>query len=802
MKKLKKILMLFFILNFIFYVKVFALNDNNIKIKELEYTEQYKEYLNLTDEEKKNVLQPNKYNYGSTTGTIDTMKKNNYIAFNNFVKYLRATASKDELKFSLKDKIAKNVVVKNQGTTNSCWAYASISSLETNLAMKNLLNNSAEKIYDFSEKHLVYSSVADYFNDGKKNKYGRAGIPSNGGTYFDAVSYLTKGIGAVSGAEEIFDDDTKKIDINEIQSKIAETTVNDIIYFSSIPKTSEANAETLSSLKEQMKEHISTCGSIYAGFYIPTKNTTFDSSDATVFNLENSAFYTDKTNAVGKLPNHAISIIGWDDEFSKDKFSTEPKENGAWIIKNSWGTPYEVTYDQIKELIATQKNKNIQQVTEEELRAVIQELIKDPSITDDKQNSKVKVKIGDDGLYYISYEDEYIYSQLMGITDANDTKTYDNIYQLDEVQKSTSVSAYGIQNSKETYFANVFTRENKTEYVTAVGTNVITNGQKYEVYINPDSSDKSINKLQKVELVEGDSIKLTAGYHTLKFKNAYKLTGSNFVIALKVTSESENANGIFEGKTSDDPNIKSSPNESFLGVMNGTDITWIDTGDPSITNNYLGNAAIKAIAQDTYNGTVVNESGKSPEPEPEKGKGSDYSNAVATVKEATVNKDDMNINITFEVLGIKVEKECDSYEHYFYITSDNNYKNMDNITNKAGKFEKQSNGTYKLTFNITSYDQLEAVTDDNAYVYIKEIATVGSEKITTLSNAINVRIPSSNYNEPEIYTEKVELTENSNEQYPTMLPNTGLKVIVVSILIVIIVGIVFYIKYRKLYDIK
>ena len=31
-------------------------------------------------------------------------------------------------------------------------------------------------------------------------------------------------------------------------------------------------------------------------------------------------------------------IIGWDDEYSKDNFTIKPKEDGAWICKNSWGS--------------------------------------------------------------------------------------------------------------------------------------------------------------------------------------------------------------------------------------------------------------------------------------------------------------------------------------------------------------------------------------------------------------------------------------------------------------------------------
>ena len=45
-----------------------------------------------------------------------------------------------------------------------------------------------------------------------------------------------------------------------------------------------------------------------------------------------------------KMANHEVTIVGYDDNFAKEKFNDGsgklPPKNGAWKIKNSWGSDY------------------------------------------------------------------------------------------------------------------------------------------------------------------------------------------------------------------------------------------------------------------------------------------------------------------------------------------------------------------------------------------------------------------------------------------------------------------------------
>ena len=53
---------------------------------------------------------------------------------------------------------------------------------------------------------------------------------------------------------------------------------------------------------------------------------------------------------VPEIANHEVCIVGWDDTYSRDKFKdgTGPQRDGAWIVKNSWGTGYHKAGDVYK----------------------------------------------------------------------------------------------------------------------------------------------------------------------------------------------------------------------------------------------------------------------------------------------------------------------------------------------------------------------------------------------------------------------------------------------------------------------
>ena len=56
------------------------------------------------------------------------------------------------------------------------------------------------------------------------------------------------------------------------------------------------------------------------------------------FNSGRTAFYCYNKNA--SVEGHGISVVGWDDNYPTENFTDcgqTPSENGAWLVKNSWG---------------------------------------------------------------------------------------------------------------------------------------------------------------------------------------------------------------------------------------------------------------------------------------------------------------------------------------------------------------------------------------------------------------------------------------------------------------------------------
>ena len=137
------------------------------------------------------------------------------------------------------------------------------------------------------------------------------------------------------------------------------------------------------------------------------------------------------------------------------------------------------------------------------------------------ENNTATLKIGDNGIMYVSYEDVNIYKTTWGIEKAADKKDYENIYQYDELGSLCVVKSQG---SNTAYIGNKFKKKTTgKEYLTQVA---IYAPETYtcKVYVNPKGDSMAVKDLQPVMLKAGETETFNAGYHTLEFAQPIEIS--------------------------------------------------------------------------------------------------------------------------------------------------------------------------------------------------------------------------------------------------------------------------------------
>lgn len=211
--------------------------------------------------------------------------------------------------------------VKDQGLTNCCWAFASLSALETDAIIKGW--ETADSV-DFSEAHLtwfIYRENKDV-NDPIYNEMANF----TGSTPYTATGNVGRAVAALARGTGITDEEKYPFSPNNIR---AMGYYSDDAYYDnngySISQTAELKDMT------EIKRWIRAHGSCIANMY---------SCSDYFREPENDEDFCSYYSPCEQSVNHCINIVGWDDEFSADNFSVRPETDGAWIIKNSYGTEW------------------------------------------------------------------------------------------------------------------------------------------------------------------------------------------------------------------------------------------------------------------------------------------------------------------------------------------------------------------------------------------------------------------------------------------------------------------------------
>ena len=425
-----------------FYAVSYASEGSDeLKVQDVNYSKEFEEYCNDLkdgDVSKYDGLIPNIYDVELTkSGALESFDS----------KY-------DPRELNL------TTSVKNQGINEVCWAFAGMGTLEAYFKLKGL------GTFDFSEEH------ARWYNTLDENGYGWNRTVSEGGPTQIVPGYFTSGAGPKLEKDIPY----SYSNINRPSNMDSVKTVVDVTDI-------EYVANDTNSVKRAIKEN----GAVESCYY-----------DNSSYYSGNSYYYNGSSDTT---VNHAITIVGWDDNYSKENFKNayKPENNGAWLIKNSWG-----------------QNKY------------------------------------DGGYMWISYEDKILLNGKNGnlnysiksaqLADDNDKKKY-------EWDKYGAITKCGftLNNKKvdEAYYMNIFDFTNDYDILDSVMFMSESIGATYSVYYDIlDEQGIPNTDVNKMKLLATGTIDYS-GYKTVKVNN-YPLKSGKGAIVVKV-SDPGNANGISIG---------------------------------------------------------------------------------------------------------------------------------------------------------------------------------------------------------------------------------------------------------------
>ena len=434
-------------------------------------------------------------------------------------------------------KTANLPAIRNQVGYGVCWAFSTISLLEINLLKNKLV---ADDI-DLSEFHLVnftYNNVTDPLGGsaGDTTTFLRSSnsVTQNGGDIRMAFNSLMDWEGAV--------DETLVPYTAEVASTINTTGLSDDLARKNTKIHLQNYYKVNMTNQTDVKQAITDYGALSISYYAYGGH-----SSNKYYNSSTAGYYCYDSNTG---TNHAVTVVGWDDNYSKDNFPTEPEGDGAWIVRNSWGSYF-----------------------------------------------------GENGYFYLSYYDKSTKVEGYAV-EAQTSDNYDNNYQYDGTGwfSYMGYSGYGGTNK----YANVFTakaNKSKAENIEAVSFEDYSSaGCKYNISIYTNLTDVSDPESGTLECTQSGQTTFDGAY-TIKLNNpVYVEDGTTFSVVVELISSTNNGPYMVSDTTYNGSwfSCESAALENQSYIYRPYDRSWVDYGKRENKNfrikAYTDNSDIKTVA--------------------------------------------------------------------------------------------------------------------------------------------------------------------------------------------------------------
>lgn len=409
--------------------------------------------------------------------------------------------------------------LRNQNPYGTCWAHASIA-----LAEIYMKKHGIEISPNYSELHLAYfqyHSEADPLGGtiGDSNVINSSSsFMSVGGNVSFAENILASWQGAASEA---------KVPYSSAKTALSSGLSPSLAY--------EDDAHLTDYYEVNIKENPEIVKALIQ-----------ENGAVAISYCDSGAYYSSKYNSyycdTAYTTNHAVSVVGWNDNYPASNFATTAEDNGAWLIRNSWTTGYSESHY---------------------------------------------------GYFWMSYYDKSLAEAAYAFTFDNEDN-FDNIYEYDGA--SGTMDYYASSSLKA---ANVFetSANGDGENLEAVSfysgyTNV---DYTVSIYLNPDDdSDPESGILISDATTSGEAV--YAGYHTVRLNKPVELSyGDTYSVVISLSSKTGEGVSIgYEyGMTLNNwMTIKASSDvcQSYIKIYN----SWRDFGASK-----RGNLKIKAFTSNT-----------------------------------------------------------------------------------------------------------------------------------------------------------------------------------------------------------